>query len=124
MSWPSIQKALVGHLTGRLGARFATRIPANVEQLSRFGRVARGPGTDDLVTDSVNVDVECFAQDYGDAELFAEQTRQEFLALSGAVAGGVLIDRVRTTTGPMWVDYKNPGTNRFVASYRVEYRQI
>lgn len=124
MSWPSLEKALVGHLTSRLGARFATRVPADVETLARFGRVARGPGVDDLVTDAVNVDVECFAQGYGDAERFAEQTRQAFLALSGAVAGGVLFDRVRTTTSPMWVDYKNPKTNRFVATYRVEYRQI
>lgn len=124
MSWPSLQKALVGHLTNRLGARFATRIPADVETLERFGRIARGPGADDLITDVVNVDVECFAQDYGDGETFAEETRQAFHALSGAVAGGVLIDRVRTTSSPMWLDYKNPKTNRFVATYRVEYRQI
>lgn len=124
MSWPSIEKAIVGHLTSVLGARFATRIPADVESLPRFGRIARGPGSDDLVTDSVGVDVECFAPDYGDSWDFAEATRQALHALSGAVAGGVLIDRVRTLSSPVWVDYKNPATNRFVATYRVEYRQI
>lgn len=124
MSWPSLEKALVPYLRDATGTRFGTKVAPNVETLSRFGRIARGPGADDMITDSVNIDVECFAQDYGDAERFAEETRQALHALSGAVAGGVLIDRVRTTTSPMWVDYRNPKTNRFVATYRVEYRQI
>jgi hypothetical protein len=31
--------------------------------------------------------------------------------------------RPPTATAPAWVDYRNPGTNRFVASYRLEFRQ-
>lgn len=122
--WPDIEKALVAYLEASTGIRCATIIPEKVEQLPGFIRIARGPGSDDLFTDSPSVDVECFQPDYGDAAALAEDVRQVFHGLIGRNAGGVLIDRVRTSVSPVWVDYKNPATNRFVASYRIEYRQI
>ncbi|WP_343317781.1 hypothetical protein AAFM46_11000 [Arthrobacter sp. TMP15] len=122
--WPDIEKALVAHLEEQTSVRCATEVPEKVEDLPGFIRIARGPGTDDLVTDAPVVDVECFKPDYGSAGALAEDVRQFFHGLIGRKAGGVLIDRVRTSVSPTWVDYKNPATNRFVASYRIEYRQI
>lgn len=129
MSWPSIEKALIAYLHAETGAKTATKTPDNVELIPRFIRISKGPGSDDLVTESTLVDVESFtpetgqSPDYGSAVDFAEEIRQTMHRLSGCKAGTVLIDRVRTSASPMWVDYRNPATNRFVASYRIEFRQ-
>lgn len=128
MSWPSAEIALVAYLKAETGARVATRVPPGVETIPRFIRVARGPGSDDLVTDSVLIDIESFtpevdAADYANGVNLAEEIRQAMHRLTGRKAGAVLIDRVRTSASPTWLDYQNPGTNRFVASYRIEYRQ-
>lgn len=123
MSWPSAEIAVVAYLRTAIGAQTATKIPDDLETLPRFIRVVRGPGSDDLVTDSALVDIESFCPSYGDAVNLAEEIRQAMHRLSGRKAGTVLIDRVRTSASPMWVDYRNPATNRFVASYRIEYRQ-
>jgi hypothetical protein len=122
--WPDIEKALVAHLTGQTGEICATKNPEDLQDLPGFIRITRGPGSDDMVTDSPTVDVECFKPDYGQAAALAEDVRQAFHGLIGRKVGGVLVDRVRTSLSPMWVDYRNPATNRFVASYRIEYRQI
>lgn len=123
MSWPSAEKALVAYLSAETGTPTATKIPENLETLPKFIRVARGPGTDDLITDAPLIDIEAFATEYGAAGDLAEQIRTAMHRLSGSKAGNVLIDRVRTVSSPMWLDYRNPATNRFVASYRIEYRQ-
>ena len=122
--WDDIERALVaGIREAGLSARVATKVPDNVETLASFVRVKRGPGDDDLVTDAPLVDVETFAQTYGDSADLAEDVRQYMHGLSGRRVAGVLVDRVRTASGPTSVDYRNPGTTRFVASYRLEYRQ-
>jgi hypothetical protein len=122
--WPDIEKALVAYLrTETGGKRVGNLVPSDVETLPAFIRIARGPGADDLVTDAPSVDVETFAPKYGDAANLAEDVRQIFHALIGRRIGPVLIDRVRTILSPSWVDYRNPATNRFVASYRIEFRQ-
>jgi hypothetical protein len=123
VSWPSIEKALVAGLRTDLGAQAGIKVPSDVETRLKFIRVARGPGTDDLITDAPVVDVECFSNDYGTADTLSEDVRQWFHALNGRLVAGVLVDRVRTVIAPAWVDYRNPGTNRFVASYRLEFRQ-
>lgn len=123
MSWPSIEKALVVYLAAETGAPTATKTPENLETLPKFIRVTRGPGTDDLITDAPLIDIEAFATKYGAAGDLAEQIREAMHRLSGGKAGTVLIDRVRTASSPMWLDYRNSATNRFVASYRIEYRQ-
>jgi len=124
MSWPSVAKALVAGIRTDLALQGGTKIPDNVETLEKFVRISRGPGTDDLVSDAPLVDVECFSTDYGTAEALAETVRQWFHALNGRLVGTVLVDRSRTSTAPEWVDYRNPATNRFVASYRLEFRQL
>lgn len=124
MSWPAVAKALVAGIRTDLAAQAGTKTPDNVETLEKFVRISRGPGTDDLVTDAPLVDVECFSTDYGTAEILAEDVRQWFHALNGRKVGQVLVDRARTSTAPQWVDYRNPATNRFVAAYRLEFRQV
>lgn len=121
--WASVEKALVAGLRADLGVQCGTKIPDNVETLSKFVRVARGPGSDDMITDAPLIDVECFSNNYGTAEALSEDVRQWFHALNGRKVGLMLVDRARTAAAPSWVDYRNPDTNRFVASYRLEQRQ-
>lgn len=123
MRWPSIEKALVAGIRADLETQCGTKIPDNVETLEKFVRLARGPGTDDMITDAPLVDVECFSNDYSTADTLSEDVRQWFHSLNGHKVTGVQVDRVRTAAAPAWVDYRNPGTNRFVASYRLEFRQ-
>lgn len=123
MSWPNIEKALTSTHRTESGVQTGTKVPDEVELLEKFVRLARGPGSDDMITDSPVVDVECFSSDYNTAAVLAEDVRQWFHALNGRKVGGVLVDKVRTVLAPEWVDYRNPATNRFVASYRLEFRQ-
>lgn len=123
MSWPNIEKALTMAHRTETGVQTGTKVPEKVESLPRFVRMARGPGSDDMITDAPVIDVECFSNDYNTAAELAENTRQWMHALIGRRVGGVLVDKVRTALAPAWVDYRNPGTNRFVASYRLEFRQ-
>ena len=124
MSWPNIEKALTSAHRAESGVQTGTKVPDNVETLVKFVRMARGPGSDDMITDSPVVDVESFSNVYDTAADLAEDVRQWFHALNGRMVAGVLVDRVRTVAAPMWVDYLNPGTTRFVASYRLEFRQL
>lgn len=121
--WPSVEKALIAAHREETGIQTGTKIPANIEELTKFVRMTRGPGSDDMITDAPVIDVECFSNDYGTADTLAEDVRQWFHALNGRQVGLVLVDRVRTNVAPAWVDYRNPGTNRFVASYRLEQRK-
>ncbi|AZS11709.1 tail terminator [Arthrobacter phage Maja] len=121
--WPSIEKALIAGIRMDLAVQSGSKVPDNVETLAKFVRIARGPGADDMITDAPLVDVECFSNAYGTADTLSEDVRQWFHALNGRKVTGVLVDRVRTAASPEWVDYRNPGTNRFVASYRLEFRQ-
>lgn len=123
MRWPSVEKALTAAHRTETGVQTGTKVPDGVETLAKFVRIARGPGSDDTITDAPLIDVECFSNDYDTAATLAEDVRQWFHALNGRKVGAVLVDRVRTAAAPAWVDYRNPGTNRFVASYRLEFRQ-
>lgn len=123
MRWPNIEKALTAAHRAEAGVQTGTKVPDDVETLEKFVRIARGPGSDDMITDSPTVDVETFATTYNTAADLAEDVRQWFHALAGRKVGGVLVDRVRTVLAPEWIDYRNPATNRFVASYRLEFRQ-
>lgn len=122
--WPGLVKPLIAHVRqGTGGKRTGSSVPADVETLEAFIRIARGPGTDDLTTDAPLVDVETFGPNYEAAETLAEDVREIFHALPGRKIGTVLVDRVRTVMSPSEVDYGNPGTVRLVASYRIEYRK-
>lgn len=123
MNWPDVEKALVAYLRDATGARVATKIPGDVEEIPRFVRIVRGPGSDDGITDRPLVDVETFTPAYGDAFTLANEVREALQTLSGKRVGETLVDSVRTSVAPAWVDYRNPDTNRFVASYRIEFRK-
>lgn len=124
MSWPMAEKLIIRALNTRLSsARAGIKLPGEAELLSGgFVRVTRGPGGDDGITDSPLIDLEAFHPDLTAAWELAEEARQIMLTLVGTGDTEHLIDSVETTNGPVRVEY---GSNleRYVASYRVEYRR-
>lgn len=120
--WPILEPELVKHLGVELGGRVGTHVPPDIDSLDWFVRVARGPGTDDGLTDSPLVDAETFAPTEYEAALLAERVRGVFHALRGGRhLAGILVDSVRTATGPTYLQY-SPTISRYVASYRLRYR--
>lgn len=122
-AWPLVEAHIPAYLEQVTGIRAGTQIPAGLNTLQGFNRVQRGPGSDDLLTDSATVDVETFAATEVDAARLAETTRQAMHRLvGGQYAGGLLVDRVRTVSSPLFVHYSD-SVARYVATYRVEYRK-
>lgn len=120
-----MQAVTVAWLRAELGlalGEVATRVPGDVETRAHHVRVARGPGSDDEVTDSPLLDVECFAPSDGAAWALAEDARQAMHALAGRVVGSALVDSVTTATSPVRVEY-GPHVERYVASYRLGLRK-
>lgn len=122
--WPDLELVAYTYLSSVLAARVVTVLPSNLETELPVVRVARGPGSDDGITDSPLLDVEAFAATRGQMWDLAEQARQAIHALAGTATGGALVDSVSTATGPTWVSYENPAVQRAVASYRMALRQI
>lgn len=121
--WPDVQALAYAYLSTALAVRVATKVPGDVETLPGFVRVARGPGSDDGVTDSPLLDVEAFAPTESEAWDLAELAREAMHNLTGSAVNGVLVDSVSTSTAPARVDYGNPAVERFVASYRLHLRK-
>jgi len=124
MGWPILEAVAVAWLNDRLSpTEVSTDLPDNVGQLEHgFVRVARGPGADDGVTDSPLLDVEAFHAERFKAAEIAERARAAAHAMTARLVNGTLIDSVNTTASPHWV-YYGPNVERYIASYRVEYRR-
>lgn len=123
-AWPNIEKLAVAHLAGV--ARTVTRVPSDIEGAVPLIRVTRGPGSDDGITDAPLLDVETFTASQGSAVDrwdLAEAAREAVHALAGRSVGGMLVDSVSTSTGPVSLDYGNPNVDRYVASYRLAFRK-
>lgn len=126
MSWPHLEKLAVAALSNAdTGVKAATKTPDDLaaKAVKGFYRVTRGPGSDDGVTDSPLLDVESFGTTETSAWELAENARQTVLKLRGRAVNGVLVDTVSTASGPVLVDWGNPGIYRYVASYRFAFRQ-
>ncbi len=120
--WPDVEALAVTYLSAALSVRVATNVPTDVHDLPNFVRIARGPGSDDGITDSPLLDVETFAPSQGDAADLAEDAREAMHNLAGAAVNGALVDSVETATGPVRVRY-SPSVERYVASYRLHLRK-
>lgn len=121
--WPDLELIAREWLAGVLPGRVVTVLPAAFEQSLPVTRIARGPGSDDGITDAPLLDVESFAADRAAMWALAEQTRQALHDLAGKAVNGALVDTVTTASGPVHVDYGNPAVERAVASYRVALRR-
>lgn len=124
MSWPILEALAVTWLSERLGVGVSTDLPASIETRHPDGfiRVARGPGSDDGISDEPLLDVEAFHPNRVNAARLAEDARAAVHAMKARLVDGHLIDTAETASGPSWV-YYGPNVERYVASYRLSYRR-
>jgi hypothetical protein len=122
-SWPDVEMVVGAYLRATLNARVVTKLPSSLESAMPLVWVARGPGSDDGITDYPLMDVAAFAASRAEMWQLAENTREAMHSLAGRAVSGALIDTVDTATGPVWLDYENDAVNRAVATYRLALRR-
>lgn len=86
-------------------------------------QVSRVGGRDDGLTDRPRLEVQTFGATRLQARDLAEQCRQHAYASVATLVAGASIDLVETLAGPRWVADDNPAVQRYIATYRLEYRR-
>lgn len=101
----------------------ATIAPPDLGSMGPFARVSRFGGSDNLITDTARVDVDCFAATRAEAYAAAEQVRQRLLCAPHVIDTVGTIDRAATLTSPNEVPWADPNLRRFTASYSLTSRR-
>jgi hypothetical protein len=86
-------------------------------------QIRRVGGTDDLITDSPRIQVDCFGGTRVQARDMAETCRQLILAAPGTAVGPVSVDAARTEAAPTYMGYGDPNIQRYVGTYRLALRR-
>ncbi|MBM4686250.1 hypothetical protein GS532_21195 [Rhodococcus hoagii] len=86
-------------------------------------RVARTGGTDDDVTDSPEVEVECFARTGAEAKSMAKQCRKLIDGAGATNVNGVLVDDASCLVGFMQIPDIDPDDRRLVGVFQFEFRR-
>lgn len=117
--FPDIQAIAVALLTPLAPTVFArpSEITPPLIQVFRAG------GGDDGLTDYPRLEVQTFGGSYTEGIKLAEGARQYILASEATQVSGCVIDWARTETGPVYVEYGDPGIDRYVASYTLALRR-
>lgn len=122
-SFPDGEAAILDTVAAEPGvADSGTETPPDLQDRLPFVRVARVGGPDNVIDDYPLVDVDVFAATRAVAAPLAERLRQRLLAGPHRTPAGV-IDRVRTTSGPVQLPWADPGIRRFGATYRAAMRR-
>lgn len=131
MEWPDLEAVLIGRalpaIREAVGPSVDMGPTVDLDDLdagARYVRLHVVGGTDNGLTDSVRVDVECFAPRRPDATDMATAMRAIMHTMAGTADedGGNLVDTVRTVQRPTPAPYRNNTTTRVVAAYTVETR--
>lgn len=124
--WPDIEVELVARLAARLGIRFVTELPANLDQVLPVGQVQRVGGSDDTFRlDRALVDVDVYAATRRDASTHARRVREELvLLLPGAQTTAAVFGQVRTVSAPSWRPYENTALRRLGATYSLMFHPV
>lgn len=127
MRWPEPEKVIRRLLieSGYSETQVGTSTPGDLEGNLPYIRIGMVRGADDSVTDRTLMDVEYFDDTRTKASVGAEDLRETILDFQGKQDSlGYLVDRVRTYARPVWVDYRNPKIQRYVATYQVDTRPV
>lgn len=120
--FPDTEAALLAVLVDLAGN--GTITPTNLADVLPFVRVMRFGGSDDLLTDTARVDVDCFAATRPAAQSLAEAVRQRMLSYPHVVDGVGTIDYATTDLAPNEVPWSDSqSVRRFTASYTVTTRR-
>jgi hypothetical protein len=117
-----IEAVLIAWLEAHVDdVRASTETPPDLDSRLPWLQVVRlGGPYDGFRRDQPTVDIVAFASNGPAASSLALQV-QDLLheQLEGSVAGGAVINRIDTVTGPHHVPYDNPGMRRYEATYRL-----
>ena len=125
MAWANPEQVLLAFLSAAFPAVTVSVVtPKDLEAKLPYIRLTMLGGSDDGFTDTVDIDVECFAATRVAAAAMAEEARTVVLAASATndPVGTRLVDTVDTVSRPKWVDYRNGKVQRYVATYRLAMR--
>lgn len=132
--WPDLEALLISRLgeelqphldpDGSNGLGVSTDLPADLGE-RWFVRLRVISGADDGLTETSRVDVDTYTSDRGLSHDVAAQIRDWLEDLGGTARedGTGLIDYVRTTQRPVWIDYRNSKIQCFQGTYQVSVRQ-
>lgn len=131
MTFPDIEKALIVGIPVALAARgfegvtAKDTVPADSALASLlsagFVRVQLINDPDDFFTRFAEVNIECFASTRSVAYDVSEEIRD--VLLSSRNLGGVVMDRIETTSGPKRVPWDNSNVRRFLSTYKIHTRR-
>ena len=128
MAYGGVEALLIGWLSGQLGVRCLTDLPADLESVLPVVQVVRigGPSDDndpDFHTPTVSVD--SFAEDRSAATTLGQQVDDALRkVLPGQVTGGAVVTKVQTITGPSWRPFDDTTLRRFGASYALHLKLL
>ncbi|MCW2901915.1 MAG: hypothetical protein JWO67_4180 [Streptosporangiaceae bacterium] len=128
MTFGGVEALLIGFLSGQLGVRGVTDVPADLASVVPLFQVLRvGGGSDDNDPNLQNptVVVDCFAADRAGATQLSQQVDDAMRKVlpSRSVAGGT-VTQVRTITGPSWRPWADTAVRRFGATYSLHVKAI
>lgn len=118
----SIEALLIPPMTAALAARFLTESPADLSSVVPVVRVLRlGGASDDNLArfDAPFVSFECFAASYAAAgNLATAVDRWVRTVLPGqTLAGGAVVTKTQTVSGPAWRPYPDTAIRQFGCSH-------
>lgn len=126
MTFGGVEALLIGWLSGQLGVRCLTDLPANLATQLPVVQVVRiGGPTDDndpnFHTPTVSVD--CFAVDRAAATALSQQADDALRkVLPGVTTGGATVTKVQTISGASWRPWDDLALRRFGASYALHLK--
>lgn len=122
-TFPGVERLLVAWLTGALGVRVVTTLPADLTQAVPLLQVTRigGPHDDSVPSLQIpTVDIDAFGTDEGAVSDLLERVDVSLrYHLPGATVLGGRVGKVRTLSGSAWRAWENTDVRRRGASYQL-----
>jgi hypothetical protein len=126
VTFGGVEALLIGWLSGQLGVRCVTDLPAGLADAVPVVQVVRigGPSDDNDPNFHVpTVSIDCFAVDRASATVLAQQVDDALRkVLPGVTTGGATVTKVQTVSGASWRPWDDTTLRRFGASYALHIK--
>lgn len=124
-----IEVLLIGWLQQQLGGGVVVRDELDNNLLNELPTVqvldVPGGGDDGIRLDRPVVDINAYAATRGEARALCQQVRALLLTeLQGAMAGGAVIGRISTVSGPAVRPYENTNLRRCGATFQIHFHPV
>lgn len=102
----------------------SVELPNDVQSHLPFVQVTRLGGPSNYITERAFVDFDVFGASRAAASDAARALQNALMHLRHTAPGGVLIDDVTITSGPIWVNYQDENVQRYVLSIEIDSRVV